>query len=218
MNAVLPPPPGRSAVPTTFPADVTQHHHHDSRDGLYLDPLFTPAAAAGLTRDLNFNGTIVGNVYAQPLYLDSTSSPIGPVVFVVTESNNVYALNATTGAIIWQRNVGTPITSGLPCGNINPLGITGTPVIDIASRTLFFDAETTPAAGTFKHLIYSLNADTGAINPGWPVDVGAVVSGFDSSAQSSRGALGLVGVSFTSRTADGSAIAEIIGAGSSASR
>jgi hypothetical protein len=40
-------PPG---VPEIFPADVTQHHKRDSRDGVYLDPLFTQAAAANLTR------------------------------------------------------------------------------------------------------------------------------------------------------------------------
>jgi outer membrane protein assembly factor BamB len=113
------------------------------------------------------------------------------MVIVATESNNVYALNASNGSIIWQRNVGTPITSGLPCGNINPLGITGTPIVDLASRSLFFDAETTPTAGTFKHMIYSLNVDTGDINPGWPVDVSAVVPGFDSSVQSQRAALAI---------------------------
>ena len=90
------------------------------RDGLYLDPLFTQAAA-NLTRDLNFDGTIVGNVYAQPLYVDATSSPNGPMVIAVTESNNVYALNAMTGSIIWQRNVGTPITPGSLAANISPL-------------------------------------------------------------------------------------------------
>ena len=186
-RALLPAAPAAPAppvVPETFPADVTQHHRHDSRDGLYLDPLFTQAAAANLTRDLSFNGTIVGNVYAQPLYIDLT--PNGPTVFVVTESNNVYALNATTGAIIWQRNVGTP-SSGM--GNIAPLGITGTPVIDIASRTIFFDAV---IAGP-NNLIFSLNGDTGAINPGWPVDVNASVPGFSSSIQSQRAALGLMG-------------------------
>ena len=83
----------------------------------------------------------MGNVYAQPLYIEG--GPSGPVVIAVTESNNVYALNATTGAIVWQRNVGTAVTSGLPCGNINPLGITGTPIVDLASRSLFFDAEVT---------------------------------------------------------------------------
>src|SRR5690242_15139468 len=50
--------------------NVTQFHNHDSRDGLYVDPAFTQSAAASLTRDLNFDGTIVGNVYAQPLYIE----------------------------------------------------------------------------------------------------------------------------------------------------
>src|ERR1700675_382150 len=68
LSGVLPAAP---AAPATFSANVTQHHNHDSRDGLYLDPLFTQAAAANLTRDLNFNGTIVGNVYAQPLYIEN---------------------------------------------------------------------------------------------------------------------------------------------------
>ena len=171
--------------------NVTQHHNNPSRDGLYIVPAFTQAAAANLTRDLGFNGAIVGNVYAQPLYIEG--GPNGPMVIAVTESNNVYALNATTGAIIWQRNVGTPITSGLPCGNVSPVGITGTPIVDLASRSLFLDAETTPGTGMFKHMIYSLNVDTGNINPGWPVDVGAVVSGFTSSIQGERAALGIVG-------------------------
>ena len=185
------------AVPITAPAgptsvNVTQHHNNASRDGLFIDPAFTAAAVANVTRDTNFNGTISGNVYAQPLYIEN--GPGGAaMVIAVTESNNVYALNAATGSIIWQRNVGTAITSGLPCGNISPLGITGTPIVDLASRSLFFDAETTPTAGTFKHLIYSLNVDTGAINAGWPVDVNAKVSGFDSSVQSERAALGIVG-------------------------
>ena len=171
--------------------NVTQHHNHASRDGLYIDSGFTPSAAGNLARDLSFNGPIVGNVYAQPLYIEG--GPNGPMIIAVTQSNNVYALNVTTGSIIWQRNVGTPITSGLPCGNINPLGITGTPIVDLASRSLFLDAETTPQAGTFKHMIYSLNVDTGVINSGWPVDVNAAVSGFDSSVQSERGGLGILG-------------------------
>ena len=63
-KALLPAAPEPAEVPATFPAAVTQHHNHDSRDGLYLDPLFTQAAAANITRDLGFNGTISGNVYA----------------------------------------------------------------------------------------------------------------------------------------------------------
>jgi outer membrane protein assembly factor BamB len=93
--------------------NVTQKNNNPSRDGLYVDPAFTPGNAANLVRDLNFDGTIVGNVHAQPLYIEG--GPNGPMIIVVTASNNVYALNAGNGSIIWQRNVGAPVTSGL-CG------------------------------------------------------------------------------------------------------
>src|SRR6478609_1564256 len=92
--------------------NVTQKNNNPSRDGLYIDPAFTPGNAANLVRDLNFNGTIVGNVHAQPLYIEG--GPNGPMIIVVTASNNVYALNATTGMVIWQRNLGTPAPTG-PC-------------------------------------------------------------------------------------------------------
>jgi hypothetical protein len=181
-----------AVLPANAQVNVTQHHNHDSRDGHYIDSFFSQAAALNTRRDLGFDGTISGNVYSQPLYIEG--GPGGQaMVIVATESNNVYALNASNGSIIWQRNLGTPITSGLPCGNINPLGITGTPVVDLASRSLFLDAETTPGAGTFRHMIYSLNVDTGATNPGWPVDVNAAVPGFDSAVQSQRAALAIVG-------------------------
>ena len=168
------------AVLSTIPlanaqVNVTQFHNHDSRDGLYVDSAFTPSAAANLTRDLNFDGTIVGNVYAQPLYIEN--GPCGrAMIIAATESNNVYALDATDGSIIWQRNVGPAVPlADLPCpAKFDIVGITGTPIVDLASRALFLDAMTTPDGGTTKqHLILSLNVDTGDINPGWPVDVEA---------------------------------------------
>src|SRR5262249_40812218 len=115
-----------------------------------------------------------------------------------TESNNVYALDALNGSVVWQRNVGPPQPLWqLPCGNIDPLGITGTPIVDLPSRTLFFDAMTTPDIGTTKkHLIFALNVDTGTTNSGWPVDVGArFASGtpvFTPATQNQRSALGIV--------------------------
>ena len=183
-----------ASLPATARAqvNVTQHHNNPSRDGLFIDPAFTTSAAAAMARDTGFSGTISGAVYAQPLYIEN--GPGGAaMVIAVTESNNVYALNATTGAVIWQRNVGNPIIAGLPCGNISPVGITGTPIVDLASRALFLDAETEPSSSTYRHMIFSLNVDTGAINSGWPVDVNAKVSGFDSSVQSQRAALAILG-------------------------
>jgi hypothetical protein len=185
-----------AALPINAQVNVTQEHNNLSRDGVYIDPAFTPSAAAALTRDLNFDGTILGNVYAQPLYIEGGSN--GPMIIVVTELNNVYALSATTGTVIWQRNLGVPVLlADLLCGNIDPVGITSTPVVDLASRALFLDAMTTPDGGvTKKHLIFSLNVDIGATNPGWPVDVGATATyngiTFSAEVQEQRGGLALV--------------------------
>ncbi len=169
--------------------NVTQKNNNLSRDGLYIDAAFTPGNAANLTRDLNFTGTIVGNVHAQPLYIEG--GPNGPMIIVATASNNVYALNADTGNVIWQRtDIGPAVTSGLPCGNENPVGIIGTPVVDLGSRSLFFDALI--SGNPIKHFIYSLNLDTGATHAGWPVDLNAAGINFVSLAQEERGALALV--------------------------
>src|SRR5438874_4338860 len=183
----------RASFPVNAQVNVPQEHNNASRDGVYIDLGFTPSAAANLARDLNFDGTIVGNVYAQPLYIEG--GPNGPMIIAVTESNNVYALNATTGTVIWQRNLGTSVSiSQLFCGNIDPIGITGTPVVDLASRSLFFDALIN--SPTIKHFIYSLNVDTGVTNAGWPVDVNATANyngmSFVSLIQEERGALALV--------------------------
>src|SRR5437868_5017861 len=179
-----------SGVEAHAQVNVTQEHNNPSRDGVYIDASFTLSAAANLTRDLGFDGMISGNVYAQPLYIEG--GPNGPMIIAVTESNNVYALNATTGAVIWPRtDIGTPAPSGSPCpGNIIPVGITGTPVVDLGSRSLFFDAMI--SGNPNKHFIYSLNVDTGATNPNWPVDVNLAVPGFTSATQEERGALALV--------------------------
>src|SRR6266436_1397571 len=181
-----------AVLPTIAQVNVTQEHNNVSRDGVYIDAGFTPSAAANLTRDLNFNGTISGNVYAQPLYIEG--GPKGPMVIAVTESNNVYALDATTGLPIWSRtDIGPPVQTA-PCGGFKPTGITGTPVVDLTSRRLFFDALISGSPN--KHFIYSLNVDTGATTPGWPVDVDATASyngiNFVSTAQEERGGLALV--------------------------
>jgi hypothetical protein len=179
---------------TIAQVNVTQEHNNPSRDGVYVDAGFTPSAAANLTRDPGFDGTISGNVYAQPLYIEG--GPSGPMIIAVTESNNVYALDATTGTVIWQRtDIGPSVpSSSLDCSNIDPVGITGTPVVDLASRSLFFDALID--GPTKKHFIYSLNVDTGATNAGWPVDVNARATyndmTFESRVQEERGGLALV--------------------------
>src|SRR4029077_14446782 len=151
-----------AAPPANAQVNVTQFHNHASRDGLYIDSAFTPGAAANLTRDLNFDGTISGVVYAQPLYIEG--GPCGrAMVIAVTLLNNVYALDALDGSIIGERNVGPPVSAADLCNpKFDPVGILGTPIVDLPSRALFLDAMTTPDGGeTIKHLIISLNVDTG---------------------------------------------------------
>jgi hypothetical protein len=179
-------------------ADVLQEHLHASRDGLYIDSSFSPQAVTGLHVDATFNGKIQGPTYAQPLFV--THGPSGKAaVIVATEQNIVYALDSGTGLPIWQKQLGQPVPlNQLPCGNIDPLGITGTPYIDLGLRTIYLDAMTTPDAGTTKkHLIFALSLDDGSTRPGWPVDVSATVTSngisFDSSVQNQRGALAVIG-------------------------
>jgi hypothetical protein len=88
-------------------------------------------------------------------------------------------------------------TSDLPCGDVSPSGISGTPVVDLPSRSLFFDAVTLGPASVVEHLIFSLDVDTGSLNPGWPVNVNNTAkfgaNSFVSYAQGQRGALTVIG-------------------------
>ena len=129
---------GSAVVPINAQVNVIQFHNHDSRDGLYIDSAFTQSAAANLTRDLNFDGTIVGNVHAQPLYLDDGAGG-RPTVIAVTESNNVYALDAVDGSVIWERNLGDPVSADdLICSDFDPMGIMGTPISRSCVTRAFF--------------------------------------------------------------------------------
>ena len=88
-----------------------------------------------------------GAVYGQPLV-------IGGLVVAATENDSVYGLDRASGAIRWRRHVGTPVPlSALPCGNIDPLGITGTPAYDPGTRLVYAVAEQTG----FRHVLYGFS-------------------------------------------------------------
>jgi hypothetical protein len=150
-----------------------------------------------LHRDPQFHAVVPGPTYAQPLFWAAARKREKDVVFVATEQNEVLALDASTGALVWRRSLGRPVPRRqLPCGNIDPLGITGTPIIDAASRTLFVDAMTTPDGGTTKtHLIAALSIDDGTMHRGWPVDASRLHTGsvaFTAATQNQRGALAIL--------------------------
>jgi hypothetical protein len=89
--------------------------------------------------------------------------------------------------------LGQPVRrSALPCGNIGPLGITGTPVIDAGRGTVYLDAMVDDR-GAPRHLVYGLRLSDGGVLPGFPIDVAAQLAArgirFDPAAQNQRGAL-----------------------------
>lgn len=178
-------------VPSLAAADVLTYHNSNQRDGAYVVPKLTLAAAANVARDTKFNATVSGKIYAQPLFWKKGAG--AGVVIVATESNNVYALNANTGAIVWQQLIGNAMPLGqLPCGNIDPMGITGTPVIDPNSERLYFNAMTKTDNGA-RHMLYALSLADGSIISGYPLDMQTLMTGkgasFVSNIHGSRGAM-----------------------------
>jgi LPXTG-motif cell wall-anchored protein len=83
---------------------------------------------------------------------------------VATENDTVYALSTSTGAVVWQAHIASPVpSSSLPCGDIAPVvGITGTPVIDPVRREIFVVADEL-VNGESAHVLVGLNAATGAV-------------------------------------------------------
>jgi hypothetical protein len=176
---------------------VLQHHGDAVRDGLYIDAAFTSDAAKNVAVDSSFAGTFTSDkVYAQPLYLVGAGGKPDQV-FVFTDGNKAYGFDATTGMQTWNKSFGTALTAN-PCGSFGDnggFGITGTPVIDPASRTIYFVSASSDGGST-KHSAHAINADTGAELMGWPIEMGtAAKSGsttFDSSVQKQRAALVLL--------------------------
>jgi hypothetical protein len=108
-------------------ANWTTFHHDKARSGFDANEGLFTSLGAGWT-----NSSLIGDIYAEPLVYKST-------VYVVTEDNYLYALQDTTGAVLWYRRFSSPMNAGgLPCGNISPhVGITGTPVIDTALNRIY---------------------------------------------------------------------------------
>jgi outer membrane protein assembly factor BamB len=126
-----------------------------------------------------------GPVYAQPLVY-------GSFVYVATENDTIYALDAATGAVVWQRSIGTAVPAGaLPCGDIQPaVGITSTPTIDPADGRIYAVADTL-SGSTVQHQLVALDLATGALVAGFPVAVDP--PGADPTALLQRASLALDG-------------------------
>jgi outer membrane protein assembly factor BamB len=151
------------------------------------DPAGSGAAAPGGRVDTASrawtSAALDGEIYGEPLVSAGR-------VYVATESNTVYALSATTGAVAWSRHLATPVPSGsLPCGDIAPtVGITGTPVIDPARDEIFVVADEV-VQGRPAHVLTGLSTSTGRIEMTRDVDP----PGVDTAALLQRTGLTLTG-------------------------
>jgi hypothetical protein len=190
-----PAPPSPPSPPTA--ANVLTYHNDNARTGRNLqETLLTPANVNSTTFGKLFSYSVDGYVYAQPLYVSNVpvAGQLRNVVFVATEHNSVYAFDADnqTGTPLWRVSFVDPAngittvpyqdTASPPgytgpgpvipggCADLTPeIGISGTPVIDRATGTLYVVAKTKEingAAVAYEHRLHALDIATGASRPG----------------------------------------------------
>ncbi len=166
---------------------VLTYHNDLARTGQNPnESALTPASVAGGGFGKLFSHALDGEVYAQPLYMPGVYiAGKGPhnAVYVATEHDSVFAFDADSNAganaqPLWSTsflNAGAGVTTvpaaNVGCGQISPeIGITGTPVIDPVSGTLYLVAMTLEN-GTYRQRLHALDIATGAERANSPVEV-----------------------------------------------
>jgi uncharacterized repeat protein (TIGR03806 family) len=186
---------------------VLTYHNDNARTGANTnETLLTPANVNTNTFGRLFTNNVDGYIFAQPLYVPNLSIPgqgVHNVIFVATEHNSIYAFDAdgnggANGGVIWQTNLGVSAISVFTNGasmtsefgdrynnhqftDLTPeVGITGTPVIDPATGTLYVDVfsrQATVATTNFYHHLHALSLTNGAERPNSPMLVAATYPG-----------------------------------------
>ena len=143
-----------AAASAAHSANVTTYHNDTYRTGWNpAETVLTPAAVkngqGGKTFKMTASIPLDDQVYAQPLVMTAQNIKghgTHDVVYVATEGNTLYAIDANDGTILHSRNFGPPVpVDALPggCDNNGPnVGIESTPVIDAAASTLYLIAYT----------------------------------------------------------------------------
>ena len=164
---------------------LTQHYDNGRTGQNTGEVLLTATNVNSTTFGKLFSLPVDGYVFAQPLYVPALTigGATHNVVFVATEHDSVYAFDADNGgAPLWQvsliLNGGTTVPNGnVSSGDIVPeIGITGTPVIDPTSNTLYVVAKTLES-GKYYLRLHALDITSGAEKFGGPVVLTATVNG-----------------------------------------
>jgi polyvinyl alcohol dehydrogenase (cytochrome) len=152
-----------ASVPASAGAEVpawTTYRHDPGRSG--IDPDSTsPVTPAQAWR----TPALDGEVYGQPLVY-------GSFLYVATENDTIYELDAATGAVVWSTHLATPEpSSSAPCGDITPsIGITSTPVIDPTTSRIYAVGAVS-GSGAIHHELFALDLNSGQPVGGFPVMV-----------------------------------------------
>jgi hypothetical protein len=150
-----------------FPTVTTTYGGSSQRAGWYnTESTLSPGLVSGGTFGEMWNSSVTGQVYAQPVVYQGT-------IVTVTESNDIYGFDESTGALKWHRQVGVPWNpNDLSCSDLTPnIGITGTPVIDQVSGIAYFVDKTyvSGTSGAATYFAHAVDVSTGAEEAGFPL-------------------------------------------------
>ena len=174
-----------TAQPTT---NVLTYHNDNSRTGQNLnETILTPSNVNATSFGKLFTTSVDGKVDAQPLYVSSVAiSGRGThnVLFVATEHDSVYALDADTGITLWHSSLmmsGETPSDNRNCGQVTPeIGITATPVIvsNVGPHgTIYVVAMTKDASSNYFQRLHALDITTGAEEFRGPKNIQATFPG-----------------------------------------
>ena len=172
---------------------LTQHYDNGRTGQNTNETILTPSNVNSTTFGKLFSLPVDGYVYAQPLYVAGVAvagKGTHNVLFVATQHDSVYAFDADTGgAALWQVSLIPAGGSTVPNGNVSTgdivpeIGITGTPVIDSTSNTLYVVSKTLESSNYFLRL-HALDITSGAEKFGGPVALSASLPGTGSGSTS----------------------------------
>ena len=148
---------GPAVAQSTLPPSAGQGRHPSAAWPTFGRDAARTGAAAGVAAAgplrIGWQAHLDGAVYGQPLL-------VGHLVIAATENDSIYALDVSSGHVVWRTHVGTPVPrSALPCGDIDPLGITGTPVYDQGNGLVYAVAETSG----YHHVLVGLDVINGEV-------------------------------------------------------
>ena len=177
-----------SGFAQTFPGVFTWHNDIARTGQNLLETQLTPANVNAKSFGKLFSYKVVGQIYAQPLYVPNvqvSGQGTHNVVYIVTEHDQVYAFDADGNGSqpLWQDSFIDPAkgitpysTQGDECDSLQPeAGITSTPVIDAKSNTMYVVAETAES-GVAVQRLHALDITNGSEKFGGPVQIQATVN------------------------------------------